>query len=42
VHLAVLSAGDPDGKDAQLGEVPDWRNAAKVESGIARALLDAG
>src|SRR5260370_10333257 len=41
-HFAVLSIGDPDGKDLQLGEVADWRNAAEIEAGVARALLDAG
>jgi hypothetical protein len=38
----VLSIGDPNGKDLQLGEVADWRNAAEIEAGVARALLDAG
>src|ERR1700674_5721105 len=41
-HFAVLSIGDPGGKDLQLGEIPDRRNAAEIESGVARALLDAG
>src|SRR6266853_6889462 len=41
-HFAVLSIRDPSGKDLQLGEVADWRNAAEIESGVARALLDAG
>src|SRR5712691_4661012 len=41
LHFAVLSVGDPGGKDLQLGEVADWCNAAEIESGIARALLDA-
>src|ERR1700693_2311317 len=41
-HFAVLSIGDPGGKDLQLGEVADRRNAAEIESGVARALLDAG
>ncbi len=41
-HFAVLSIGDPNGKDLQLGEVADWRNAAEIEAGVARALLDAG
>src|ERR1700738_673246 len=39
-HFAVLSIGDPSGKDLQLGEVADWRNAAEIEAGVARALLD--
>jgi hypothetical protein len=38
----VLSIGNPGGKDLQLGEVADWRNAAEIESGVASALLDAG
>jgi len=33
---------DPWGKDAQLAEVADWSNAAEIESGVARAPLDAG
>ena len=41
LHFAVLSIGDPGGKDLQLGEVADRRNAAEIESGVARALLDA-
>ena len=41
-HFAVLSVGNPRGKDAQLDEVADRRNAAEIESGVARALLDAG
>ena len=43
-HFAVLAICDPCGEDAQLSEVSDSdrRNAAEVESRVARALLDAG
>ena len=41
-HFAVLAGRDPGGKDAELVEVADRRNAAEVESGVAGALLDAG
>lgn len=42
LHVAVLVIRDPLGKDLQLAEVADRRNAAEIESGVARALLDAG
>ena len=42
LHFAVFSIGDPRGKDLQLGKVAGWRNAGEIESGVARALLDAG
>ena len=42
LHLAVLSVRDPRGKDLQLDEVMDRRNATELESSVARALLDAG
>jgi len=37
----VLPIRDPRGKDVQLAEVADRRNAAEIESGSARAPLDA-
>ena len=33
LHFAVLPIRDPRGKDVQLAEVADRRNAAEIESG---------
>src|ERR1700687_3966787 len=40
-HFTVLPLRDPDGKDVQLAEFANRRNAAEIESGVARAPLDA-
>src|ERR1700720_1764215 len=41
LHFAMFSIRDPGGKDAQLAEFSDGRNAAEFETGVLRALLDA-
>jgi len=38
----MLPIRDPEGKDVQLAEVADRRDAAEIESGVACAPLDAG
>jgi hypothetical protein len=42
LHFTVFPIRDPSRKNVQLAEVSDRRNAAEVESGSARAPLDAG
>src|SRR5450755_4718121 len=41
-HLAMFLADDPSGEDLQFAEVADRSDAAKVESGDAGVVLDAG
>ena len=42
LHIAVLSVGDPCGKNAKFGKVADGSDAAEIESGVMGALPDAG